>query len=281
MGMTRRIGRGAGRIAVAACLAAGLGAAGTGTAMAASQTETEFFSVGIEGFPEGFPVMIPLLTSTMQFNRFNPALGTLNSVGISYSFSEVGASSSASVEIIGGILPEGETEGSFTLTVSGNIALRFGTGSVGLASTAGGGPALPSQAIVDGQTLMMGTVNPASATCTINVENPDCGPETADNSQFTLDPDLVTLTDDDITPFIGAGVVELTSWLEPVYSAQSTLSDFDTINLTPQVGWNGYITVTYNYTENDAPISTPEPASLALLGAGLGLLGLARRRRRG
>jgi hypothetical protein len=107
--------------------AVGLGALLAGHAPAGAAppiVQSYFFSTVVSS--NGAPAAPD--TNEIEFQQFNPALGTLSSITIAYSFFEVGGSSSALLGISGGV-PVGESS-VITLGASGIVELFRGMPSV-------------------------------------------------------------------------------------------------------------------------------------------------------
>jgi hypothetical protein len=227
-------------MALAAAVGAGVLLGGAGFAQA--EVESFVLSLSTDQGPT---------TQAMTFNQFDPMLGTLTGVMISYSFSEVGAFASAEASISGG-------EFGATATASSTGVMRL---------------------LRSGVELMTGTSQTATAMCSTPGSLPDDCNDLNDQANFNqaMDPNPLELTlQADIDPFIGPGTVNLTAELTALFTSnyQSNGSS-GTPTFLHSASWSGFVEVTYTYTEATA---TPEPASLALFGLGLGALGLARRR---
>ena len=77
-------------------------------------------------------------------------------------------------------------------------------------------------------------------------------------------------------PYTGAGAFPISLRTQASFSCLADQSN--SVECGHVLTFSGGATV--NYTYDDGTVTTPEPASMALLGAGMLALGVARRRRR-
>ena len=182
----------------------------------------------------------------MAFNRFNAALGTLNSVVLEY---------------VTTLSRTSTTDVWTNSTATGQPNNGFSTGTV----TAGFLGTVPDVTVAFQHAGTSCTPNPANdgrCTSTLNQSG-------AVNDQLFLPQASV----------IGTGTFNLTALLTNDLTPP-VLNDNATVNGTVDSEWRGTLTLTYNYTPSTSGGSTPEPASLALVAAaGLASVVAWRRRR--
>ena len=233
-------------MALAAAVGAGVLLGGAGFASA----ETEFFTYDV-----GSHINSPA-QADMLFNQFNPASGTLTAVEISFQ------------PFVEGALDVSINGGEFGDSVNGSLI-----GSVALWRSGSGTPLF-------GGTLV------ASATCSINLfalsTCSESGSISFGSGSFTPNP-LVLTDSESLSDFTGTGEIMLTAVSEDFqvdYNYSPAPFSFGSGFATALAQVGGTVTVTYQYVNAPPPppVETPEPGSLALLGAGL--LGLAWRRQR-
>ncbi|MCC7474427.1 MAG: PEP-CTERM sorting domain-containing protein [Pirellulales bacterium] len=224
------------RIAAATLLAGILSA----PVFATTSTETEFFGPGTPNF-----------TSTLNFDKFDPSLGSLNSIKIEMSVAVAG----------GSLTIDNDGEGPATVNVELGAKGELSSGDVN---------------------LFPGLVPPVvSSSGSGYVLNPDNG-----DGPFNIDP-----TGPDGAVMLGAagwnlGWYFVTPLAHPDYVGASQTFNIDAVvsqildfggvggvegSFSP-VDANGYVSVTYDYTSN-----IPEPASIGLLGSCLLAFAMFRR----
>ena len=234
------------RTALAAAVGAGVLLGGAGFA----EAETQFFSLSREGLE---PVSA---TSTMTFEQFNPAFGTLTGVSIEYGSGEVAATAYAFASLSGG-----EFGDNVSANTSANLSLSL---------------VPPSRNLAISTPFMTGSTVSAFAGCFL--EGPTCEDnEIANGLENPLSPNPLLLTAPvDLDLFVGNGSVDIIAELMPFFNRDQFTAGGGTPSFNHRATWEGSVTVTYTFQQT---VTTPEPASLALLGLGLGGLGLLRRRR--
>jgi hypothetical protein len=190
---------------------------------------------------------------TLTFDMFDGTLGILTGVLITF---ESDYDSTATIEVDRG-------------TSSDDIDIEFfAEGSINL--------------LLSGGLIMNAGLNPAafSASCVSSGPLVDCSSSDSIGSMFNG-----SATANTLSSFIGLGTFDLntslTSMLAPRTDPDNDTMDFvDNTSMSGTLisGWNGSVSVVYEYEERGATV--PEPTTLYLLVLGLGGISFLTRRRR-